>query len=127
VSDPLFIDIELYGENAMAEQDLCIAVGEDLTRSYPGYDWYVGVILEAGSIAIDLLCGKPPQYRNHGYLLHIPSLLGPGGHERVMRAGGELLERFGLPRTSAPHDWRQRAVENGLDVTGEVKKSRNGG
>lgn len=119
----LSVEVQSYGDNAMAEEDLCRAVGEDLAKHYPGYDWCVGAILEAGTVAIDLMCEKPPQYRLHGYLLHISSLLAPGGHQRVMQAGGELLERYGLPRDRPPSDWKLRPLE-GVDASGQVLKSR---
>ncbi len=118
------VDIQSYGPDAMAEEDLCRAVGEDLAKHYPGYDWMVGVTMQAGTIAIDLMADKPPHLKNHGYLLHVATLMGPGGHHRVMQAGGEMLERFGLRRGAAPEAWRARAAQNGLDATGEIGKSR---
>lgn len=127
MSDDISLDVQSYGEHAMTEQDLCIAVGEDLTKHYPGYDWLCGANVQAGTIVIDLMVDKPHHLANHGYLLHLGTLMAPGGHKRVMEAGGEMLERFGLPRSAAPQDWRKRAVENGLDTAGEVMKSRNGG
>ena len=113
------------GPTRMADQDLCIAVGEDLTATYPGYDWCVGANHEAGVLHIDLICDKPLGLQNHGYLLHIANVIGPGGQKRVRDAGGELLERFGLRRDRADAEWRAAARENGLDTGNAVLKSRH--
>ena len=116
----------------MSDQDLCIAVGEDLMKHYPGHPWVVGVNLDAGSIVIDLAYEKPPAVRNMAYLLHPSTLMAANGHHRVMQAGGELLERFGLPTSAARPDSEARALENGLiaDDTREgawaLKRAGNG-
>lgn len=113
------------GPKAMADEDLCRAVGEDLQKMFPGYPWMVGANHEAGTVVIDLPePWKPLKYRNYGILLHIPSLMGPGGQAKVFRYAGELLERMGLPRDRAPMDAGLRARENGLDVGSAVIKSR---
>jgi hypothetical protein len=117
--------VESYGPHAMAEQDLCIAVGEDLTKHYPGHPWMVGADLSAGTIAIRLGYELPPRLAPMGYLLHIATLMAPGGHQRVMQAGGEWLERLGLPRGPAASETLARAAENGLNTDASVLKSRH--
>lgn len=107
-------EAEFYGELAMSEEDLCIAVGEDLARHYPGHPWCVGCDLLAGYIVIDLGYTKPEAIRNMAYLLHPQTLMSPGAQHKVMQAGGELLERFGLPRGPAKSGSGERAFENGL-------------
>lgn len=111
----------------MAEEDLCRAVGEDLTKHYPGYDWMVGATLDGGTVAINLMVDDEPAMASYGYLLHLNTIVGPGGQHRVMQAGGELLERWGLPIGAAPDGWRKRAQEHGLDICSAIGKSRNGG
>lgn len=119
------VDTESYGEQAMAEVDLCRAVGETLEASYPGYDWYVGTMLDAGTVVIDVVAEKPLPLQNHAFLLHVQTLMGAGGQQAVIRAGGEMLERFGLPRSRAPSEWKLRAAQNGLDAGGAVLKSKH--
>lgn len=109
--------VESYGPDAMAEEDICRAVGEDLTRAYPGHPWLVGCIGEAGTIVIDLGYEKPHAIRNMGWLLHIKSLHEAGGQAKVMRAGGELLERFGLAREEAVKESAVAAKENGFEAS----------
>jgi len=105
---------DFSGPMAMQEEDLCQAVGEDLTKHYPGHPWCVGADLVAGSVVIDLGYKKPVHLQQMAYLLHPATLMGPGGHHRVMEAGGELLERFGLPREGARKGSGERAADNGL-------------
>lgn len=116
--------VEGSGATRMADQDVCIAVGEDLQKHYPDFPWMVGCNHEAGTIAIDLGVEKPPGLERYGYLLHIDTVLGAGGQTAVMRAGGEILERFGLRRGAAADGFRERAAENGLDVGNAVGKSK---
>jgi hypothetical protein len=113
------------GTNRMADQDVCIAVGEDLTRQYPGYLWMVGCNHEAGTIQIDLQCDKPIGMERYGYMLHLSTVLGAGGQKAVMRAGGELLERFGLRRGIAHEDTPEIARAHGLDVSNNKNKSKH--
>ena len=116
--------VEASGPRAMADRDVCIAVGEDLARHYPDYPWRVGCNHEAGTIVIDLGVPKPLGMANMGMLLHIGAVLGPGGQSKVMRAGGELLERFGLSRAKRQEDMRDIAAEHGLDAGNAILKSR---
>jgi hypothetical protein len=113
------------GENAMADQDLCQAIGEDLTRAYPGYIWAVGCDHNAGTVCIDLAVTKPLGLENWAYMLFISTVIGPGGQKRVMRAGGELLERYGLRRTFAHVDTSEIAREHGLDRDNNKNKSKH--
>lgn len=113
------------GETAMADEDVCRAVGEDLTKHYPGHLWFVGCNHEAGTVVIDLPYEKPLHLRGYGMLLHIATILGAGGQKFVMRAGGELLERFGLRRGAASIESADAAKENGLDAGNAIMKSRH--
>lgn len=110
------IDVQSEGPTAMADEDACRAVGEDLQQAYPGYPWMVGCDHTAGRLVIDIALKKPFGLENYAYALHLATVFGPGGQARVRRAGGELLERFGLRRGHAAPDHRQEAASNGLDI-----------
>lgn len=113
------------GERAMADQDVCIAIGEDLTRAYPGYLWKVGCNHEAGVAHIHLVVPSPiPDNTTKGFMIYLSTVLGPGGQKKVIGAGGEILERWGLPRDRAPEDMVDRANEHGLDRSNMVLKSK---
>lgn len=105
---------EDVGTPNMADQDLCRAVLEDLARHYPGHPWMITADIQQGSLVIDLGYEKPLAFRNFAYMLHASTLMGPGGQAAVMRAAGELLERFGVARGPGASDTAKAAAENGL-------------
>lgn len=111
---------------SMADQDICVAVGETLDQHYPGHPWRIGCDLDAGSIVIELGYPAPsvPGQATFGYLLHPQTLMGPNGQRRVMQAGGELLERYRLARGAATVDSAVAAAVNGLiiDDTDDAKR-----
>jgi hypothetical protein len=109
----------------MADEDVARAVGDDLATVYPGYSWMVGCDHEAGQVVIDLGVTKPAGYENYAYALNIATCTGAGGRQKVMRAGGELLERFGLKRGAATADFMALAKENGLDIHGAKYAKRH--
>lgn len=121
------MDAILTGDGAkqMADQDVCIAVFEDLAKQYPGYPWCVGCNHEAGTVVIDLMVDKPPHLRNYAYQLYLSTVLGAEGQKKVMRAGGELLERFGLQRGWAHPDTAEIAREHGLITDHNKNKSKH--
>jgi hypothetical protein len=117
----------LTGEGATraADEALCIVIGRDLTETFPGYFWNVGVNHESGVIAISLAMPGEAGNTTKGFLMYISTAVGPGGQKKTRQAGGELLERWGLPRGRAPEDVIERALEHGLDRGGEILKSRH--
>lgn len=114
-----------HGERMLEDQAVCVAVGTLLAREFPGFDFMVGCDHNAGTVVIDIMCDKPIGLANHGYLLHLSSVLGSEGQRKVRNAGGELLERLGLRRDRADAEWRQQAREHGLHTGGAVLKSRH--
>ena len=63
-----------------------------LCKSFPGYDWLVSADDVGGTIDIYL----PEMGGNMAYTLHIAKL---DGHlKKVVNAGGQILERYGLRR-----------------------------
>jgi len=120
----MFADVESSGPRAMADRDVCIAIGEDLTQTYPGYIWNVGCNHEAGAAQIMLVIPSVTGNQSMGFLIHLSTVMGPGGRQKVLAAGGEVLERWGLPRGRAPTDMVQRANEHGLDQGNMITKSR---
>lgn len=110
-------ETEFYGPEGQTDADLCKSIGDDLIRYYPGHPWMVGVDLAAGSVVIDLGYSKPHHLRNMAYFLWPSTVMGPGREHRLMQAGGELLERFGIGRSGARKGDGERAAENGLEAS----------
>ena len=77
-------------------------VGEALAKFYPGHPWGVASELEHGIVK---LCIQG--FSQWQYVIHAASLKGDPSMKRVMRAGGELLERLDMPRNGFKMDaWR---------------------
>ena len=102
------------GSNALHDEDICRLVADWLEKYYPRHVWAVGANHEAGTVVIDLPYDRPVHLRQFAFMLHIPMILSMYGERQVMRAGGELLERFGLPRARRMEDAYERAAEHGL-------------
>ena len=81
VSDPAKITLE---------QALAKRVGDALNRWYPGYLW--GVNVEQGLVLVHNLTLSG----NWGFVLKEENI--SASLQEVMRAGGEILERYFLPR-----------------------------
>lgn len=98
--------VESYGERASRDGDtskinfevtLCKAIGRVLYSHYPGHPWAVEVMADQGiaKITIPPLLGV-----NWGYILHLDKLDSDAGMKSVIEAGGHILERFNIPRST---------------------------
>lgn len=85
-------DIDPY---LTADVTLMKQISDVLERHYPCHPWMVKVTHKQGvaMIKLPILMG-----RNDEYVLHINRLKGDPGLRAVVRAGGELLERYNVPR-----------------------------
>ena len=89
-----------YFDEANAE--LGKAVGTALARFYPGHPWGVASEIEHGILKICI-----QGFTQWQFVLKISRLKGDPAMKAVMRAGGELLERLGMPRKGFSMDaWR---------------------
>ena len=109
---------ESHGATDVADIALCKKIYEVLTKHYPGHPWCVGANSESGAADIKLLYHDPRRPRtNYGYSLNLGSLDDERGMRKVMTAGGELLERYGLARGPAKPESGLIALHNGMDIT----------
>lgn len=76
-----------------AEIALCKRVHAVLNAEYPGHAWSVLVMMDQGvcQVSIPPLLGV-----NWGYILHIETM----DRAAIRKAGGEILERFRIPRST---------------------------
>jgi hypothetical protein len=92
--------VRLYGEASPfdgtmkavpAEITMCKGIGRLLEFHYPGHPWAVEVNMKQGyaKVSIPDLLGP-----NWGYVI----LLSDMSDQMVVKAGGEILERFKIPR-----------------------------
>jgi len=97
-----------------ADAVLAVEVYHKLAEHYPGHQWRTTADHCAGVVTIQLLYqGVERREGLWGWVLHIDRL----DPSAVVKAGGELLERFKLPRGGAPEDVALRALGNGLDLS----------
>jgi hypothetical protein len=84
-----------------ANERLCRQVGEALQRLYPFHPWAVSAEIEHGIVKVALT-----GFQQWPWVIHVDTLKGDPGMSIVRRAGGELLERFKMPRAAfSPADW----------------------
>lgn len=97
---------ETYGERSSRDGDtskinyevtLAKAIGRVLQQHYAGHPWFVEVMADQGiaKITIPPLLGV-----NFGYILHLDKLASDTGMKSVIEAGGHILERFRIPRST---------------------------
>ena len=79
--------------NKAWDETVCRAIGRILHREYRGHDWQVWVSRADGIAKIWLNCLMNPAFP---YVLHLTELLQP---RDVITAGGEILERYNIPRS----------------------------
>lgn len=80
-----------------AELAICKRIGELLGKHYPGHPFMVEVNFVQGlaHISIPVLLG------NWAYLLKLDNIANHADFtSAVVKAGGEILERFGIPRST---------------------------
>lgn len=109
-----------HGETAVADIEICKAVAAVLMRHYEGHVWHVGCDSSPNVRMIDIKLNYPDKLGclpKFGYKLKLDGC----NDAKVMRAGGELLERYRLARSHATPYSLINAIENGMDKTGMVK------
>lgn len=91
-------DLGATGEHdpfVRADRALTLAVADKLERHYPGHPWLIEASHKQGvvMISIPIFMGWKRKY-----VIHISALKSDPGMRHVVRAGGEILERFKMPR-----------------------------
>lgn len=108
---------ESSGPNARQDLEACWAVNGVLNKHYPGHPWMVGADHDAGVVVVKLAYyDKLMRWARHGFVIHFGSLLTDPNMDVAMRAGGELLERYGLPRRGFRDGDNLRAINHGLEI-----------
>ena len=90
------LEIDTPSNKDAADLALTMRIAETLERHYPGHPWMVQVSHDSGCAFIKLPIVMKSMER---YVLHIDKLNMDPALRAVVRAGGELLERYNMPRT----------------------------
>lgn len=115
------VTIQSYGENEAKDVALCKRILDALNKYYYGHRWFVNADHTAGTACLFLLYGdNNGRVKRAGCLMHINKIQENDGLKQIMIYGGELLERFGLPRTKASEESAMLARQNGMDMTGMI-------
>lgn len=120
MTEEILLNENSHGETAVADIEICKAVAGVLMRHYEGHVWHVGADSSSNVMMIDIKLNYPDKLGclpKFGYKLKIVGLT----DEKIMRAGGELLERYRLARSKATAYSMINAIENGMDKTGMIK------
>lgn len=118
MADGQIVNVESHGETDQADIAMCKDIFEQLSAHYPGHPWCIGANSFSGAVDIKLLYNGPDQpIMKFGYSLNIGGLDSDSGRRKVMRAGGELLERYGLARAGFRDGDVHRARDHGLDLS----------
>lgn len=90
------------GEIDAANEALAREIGRKLGQVYPGHPWGVMAEIEHGIVKVAI-----QGFTQWPYVIHVATLKADPTMRSVVRAGGELLERFKMPRKGfSLADWR---------------------
>jgi len=100
--------IAIGNEAGAYEMCVCKQVGDELERHYPGWQWLITVPPKGGVVQIRSMHMEA----RYGFVLKLGASYS-ASHlaKEAVRAGGELLERTGMPRSRFDYD-RQMAAAN---------------
>lgn len=116
------VSVYSNGHGMSREADIMLGkfIMECLVNYYPLHNWGVEVNHEAGYAAIRLIYKDfegEKRISNYGYVILIPNIQGKSDlQKKVMRAGGEWLERYGITRGKATPYAVMDAKEHKLDL-----------
>ena len=100
------LELETMGHGATYFADLALGkrIMDVLEKCYANHNWLVDVNHEAGHGSVQLMYeGSDRQMRiwKYGFLFHIKNIVNDDLEKRVMRMGGEVLERYNMARRAA--------------------------
>lgn len=113
-------EIDTPTEHDAADLELAKKIYDILDKHYSGHPWGVWADHREKNGTCDIKLFYPDakgQIWHYGYKLHIGKCDTPFLKKKVVKAGGELLERYGLPRERANINSALDAKNHGLDRT----------
>ena len=91
----------LQYDTMMREMRMAQVIGDTLAYTYPGYSWLVGANFTGGIATIEVgeINSEVLSNMSYKYVLHLHNLVDAGiARKKIIRAGGEMLERAYRPR-----------------------------
>lgn len=113
------ISIDISGEYDKQDIALCHQIMNVLKWHYPDHPWMVNANHKTGVADIKLCyLSRKGALTPYGFMFHIGEMQNGEFRRKIMRGGGELLERYGLPRVSATADSELLHQEHGIEKIG---------
>jgi hypothetical protein len=88
--------VEEVDKHEHHDVDLARAIGAKLSEAFPGHPWFVEVDSVGGMVHISI----PALMHNWRFNLRLRDLASDPGWKAVIKAGGEILERWNIPRST---------------------------
>lgn len=118
------IETSGYGDLLCKDLDIGKKILDVLEHYYPLHAWFVNVSNESGHCTIQLMYpGVDDKLRiwRYGMLLHLNKLgVGQELEAKIMRTGGEVLERYNMSRGKLTANDYAEFLKNGVDTAGMV-------
>lgn len=118
--DDLLVRQQAHSQEDLKDLELCKEIGRVLCSHYPAHPWHISVDSSPNVQMVDIKVNYPDKLGilpKFGYKMRLSTMT----PEKIMRAGGELLERYNLARAQATPYAMIDAIKNGCDKSGIVK------
>lgn len=102
----------------LKEAEIERVAGKLLLKHYHGYTWYTDCSIPGGVLNVMNLSLNG----DYGFVVHLKDLMTDVAGQCIVHAGGELLERCGLPATRRPKGDGLKDIER--DARGEAQGDR---
>jgi hypothetical protein len=116
----LQVETAAYGHRQLEDMALGKKIMDTLEKYYPLHAWFVNASHDAGTYSVQLMYeGKQAEMRvwKYGFLGHIGKLISDDLDKKIMKVGGEVLERYNMARKAATEndliDFMHRGIETG--------------
>lgn len=110
-----------HGDSMVLDLALGKKILNILEKYYAEHAWFVDVSHEAGTATVQLMYeGKDRKVRvwKYGFLHHITKLDSEEIEKKIMKSGGEVLERYHMARGRAKSNDIMDFMEKGIDASG---------
>lgn len=120
------IKIENSGHGPTMFKDLDVGkkILNVLEKHYALHPWFVSVSHEAGTASVQLMYeggDKKIRIWKYGFLLHLNKLDEGMIEKKIMRAGGEVLERYNMARRMASENDIIDFMHHGVELSNMVQ------
>lgn len=120
----LVLQADGYGSTRLKDLAEGKKVLDVLEKYYPGHDWFVNCCHQAGTASVQLMyegSDRTTRIWKYGYVLHLNKLDASTLEGKVMKAGGEVLERYNMARSAVTENSIVDFFKKGVDASNMVQ------